>query len=190
MEIKRIAFGLCGSFCTFEAAIGAMEKLKQEDYEILPVMSFAAYETDTRFGAAQEHIRRIETISGRTVLHTLTGAEPIGPKNLADIMLIAPCTGTSMAKLALGIADTPVLLAAKSMMRNGKPVVVALASNDVLGNNAKNLGHLMNTPHVFFVPLTQDDATHKPNSMIARFELVSETVASAWEGKQLRPIFI
>ena len=145
----HLGVALCGSFCTFAKAIEAIENLVQLGIQITPIMSFNAYETSTRFGDAQEIISKIETITGQKIIHSILAAEPLGPKNMIDALLIAPCTGNTLAKLNYGITDTPVLLAAKSLMRNGKPIIICLATNDGLGANLKNIGGLLNKKSVF-----------------------------------------
>ena len=160
----KTGFALCGSFCTFASVIPQIEDLKNSGTDVIPIMSYNAYETDTRFGNAQDHIRRIEEICGNKIIHTLTGAEPIGPKKLIDALIIAPCTGNTLAKLANSIADTPVTLAAKAHLRNNRPVVIAISTNDALSGSAENIGKLMNMRNIFFVPFGQDDFVGKENS--------------------------
>lgn len=183
----NIGFALCGSFCTFDQAFPAMEALAKE-HNIFPIFSNAAYETDTRFGAAVDHITRAETICGRSVIHTIVQAEPIGPKKMLDVLVIAPCTGNTLAKLAHSIADTPVTMAAKSHLRNGRPVLIAPSTNDALGGAAENIGKLLTRKHYYFVPFRQDDPQGKPNSMIADYSLLPDAVYAAADGRQLQPI--
>ena len=152
-------------------------------------MSTNAYITDTRFGTANEFILRLECLSGKKVIHTIVEAEPLGPKNLIDAIMIAPCTGNTMAKLAYGITDTPVLMAAKGLMRNQKPVIIALATNDSLGLNFKNIGLLINSKNIYFVPIGQDDYLNKPNSMVSHMTLIPKTIEKAIHNKQLQPVF-
>lgn len=189
MAIK-VGFALCGSFCTFGKVIPYIEEMKNSGMEIVPVMSFNAYGTDTRFGTAQSFIDRIENICGREIIHTLTGAEPIGPKNLIDALVIAPCTGNTLAKLSTGIADTPVTLAAKSTLRNGNPVIIAVSTNDALSNAAKNIGNLLNYKNIYFVPYGQDDSEKKPTSIVADFSKIKDTFLEAMVGRQIQPILI
>lgn len=189
MTIKT-GFALCGSFCTFSKVIPQMEELIKSGIDVVPIMSFNAYDTDTRFGTAEEHINSIEKICNRKIIHTLTDAEPIGPKKIIDALIIAPCTGNTIAKLATGIADTPVTLAAKSNLRNGNPVIIAVSSNDALGNAAKNIGHLMNAKNIYFVPFRQDDCVNKPTSIISDFSLIKDTLLHALVGKQLQPVIL
>lgn len=186
--MKTVGFALCGSFCTLERAMEQMERLRG-DYHILPVMSQNAYGTDTRFGRAEDFIRRAREISGREVLHTIVETEPIGPKGLVDVMVVCPCTGNTLSKLAAGITDTPVTMAVKSSLRIGIPVVLCVASNDSLGASGPNIARLMNTKNIYFVPLGQDDPVKKPFSLVADFSLLPETVAAALEGRQLQPVF-
>lgn len=186
----KTGFALCGSFCTFSAVIPQIEELKNSGIEVVPIMSCNAYETDTRFGTAKEHIQKIEKICGKNIIHTLTDAEPIGPKKIIDALIIAPCTGNTLAKLATGIADTPVTLAAKSNLRNGNPVIIAVSTNDALGNAAKNIGLLMNLKNIYFVPFRQDDCVNKPTSMIADFTKIKDTYLNAIVGKQIQPVIL
>lgn len=184
----KLGFAITGSFCTFQKAVDLMEKLVDK-YDIIPIMSFNASKLDTRFGKASEFIKTIETVTGNKVITTLEGAEPIGPKGLIDIMLVAPCTGNTLTKLAKGIYDTPVALAVKSHLRNIRPVVIAVSTNDGLSASAKNLGELLNYKNYYFVPLRQDDHVAKPMSLVADFDKVSKTLDLAILGKQIQPIF-
>lgn len=188
MDKITVGFALCGSFCTFSSVIDEMIHLKEKGYEIVPVMSYNAYNTDTRFGKAKDHISRIEEICGRKIIATITDAEPIGPKKMLDVLLIEPCTGNTTAKLANGITDTPVTLAAKSHLRNDRPVVIALSTNDSLSGSARNIGKLMNTRNIFFVPFRQDSPETKPRSMIADFEKTEETILAAIKNIQIQPM--
>ena len=184
---KRLGFALCGSFCTFKRVIDEMEELSKI-YDITPIMSEGAASTDTRFGKAEEHIRRITEICGKAPITTIVGAEPIGPKALFDVLLIEPCTGNTLGKLANGITDTAVTMAAKAHLRNGRPLVIAVSTNDALGASAQNIGKLMNAKNVFFVPMGQDDHIKKPASVVAHFEKSEEAIEAALLGKQLQPI--
>ena len=188
--MQKIVFGyaLCGSFCTFEKAIEQMREIAGKGYEILPIMSDNAYATDTRFGKAADFIWEIEDICKNKIIHTIVGAEPIGPKRMVDAMLISPCTGNTLAKLAGGITDTPVTMAAKSTLRIGLPVVINLATNYALGASAQNIGRLMNTKNIYFVPLRQDDPVKKPMSLVADFTQLLPTALNALEGRQLQPV--
>mgnify|MGYP000890144566 FL=1 len=189
MNNIKLGFAMCGSFCTLKRAIAQLESLAAEGYDILPIMSENVYSTDTYFGKASDFIRQVESITGKEVIHTISQAEPIGPKKLIDCLVIAPCTGNTLAKLANGVTDTSVTMAAKAQLRNGRPVVIALASNDALGANAKNFGMLINTKNVYFVPLNQDDPVKKPQSLVADMTQISETVKAAISGRQIQPIF-
>lgn len=191
-ELKNVKVGFCmtGSFCTFEKAFSAMQELRDAGCDILPIMSFNAGTTDTRFGTAQEHIRRAENICGKRVILSISDAEPIGPKKLTDIMIVAPCTGNTMAKLARSITDTPVTMAVKSHLRGGKPVLIACATNDALAGSFKNIGFLMNCRNYYFVPLGQDDPLKKPCSLVADFSLIPKAACAALDGTQLQPVII
>lgn len=185
----NIGFALCGSFCTYASVFPIMEQLAQS-HQLIPILSTAASLTDTRFGQAQEHIVRLTEICRRPPLTTLTEVEPIGPKRLLDILVIAPCTGNTLAKLAHGIADTPVTMAAKSHLRNGKPVLIGISTNDGLSGAAENIGRLLNRKHFYFVPFGQDDAFGKPCSLVAKFEKLPQALEAAAEGYQLQPILV
>lgn len=185
-----IGFALCGSFCTFQKAKEQIRLLCNKGHCVIPVMSFNAYTTDTRFGTAAEHINEIEEITGKKIISTLTDAEPIGPRNLLDILVIEPCTGNTLAKLANGITDTPVTLAAKAHLRNNKPLLIAVSSNDALSSSASNIGRLLNNRNVYFVPMRQDDFVNKPRSVVADFSKTIDSVISAVNGIQLQPVLI
>lgn len=172
----KIVFCLCGSFCTFGRGIAELEKLAAAGHEIIPVMSFNAYETDTRFGTAVMFRERIVAAAGREVIHTIAGAEPIGPVMKPDLTIIAPCTGNTLAKLANGITDTPVTMAAKSTLRCDLPLVIALATNDALSANLANIAVMRNRKNVHFVPMGMDDPANKPHSLVADFERLSEVL--------------
>jgi len=184
----KIGYAVCGSFCTFSQSIPVLESLAAEGAHIVPVMSETAYSTDTRFGRAEYFRERIEKAAGQEIIHTIAAAEPIGPKKLLDVLVIAPCTGNTLAKLALGVTDTPVTMAAKAHLRNGRPLILAVATNDGLAASAKNIGMLMNTQNVYFVPYGQDDSEGKPNSLIAHFDLIPDTIRAAMEGRQIQPL--
>ncbi len=187
--MKTIGFAMCGSFCTFEKSLAQLEFLAQT-YNILPLMSQTAYETDTRFGKAADWVARLEQAAGREVLHTLVQAEPIGPKGLVDAMVVCPCTGNTLSKIAAGITDTPVTMAVKSSLRIGIPVVLCCATNDAMAASGPNLLRLLNTKNVYLVPLRQDDPVKKPVSLVADFSLLSRAIALALEGRQLQPVFL
>ena len=186
----KLTFGFCltGSFCTFERAVTQIEYLVSKNINVLPLMSYNAYKTDTRFGKAEDFIRRIENITGNKVICTLTDAEPIGPKSLTDLMIVLPCTGNTLSKLKNGIYDTPVTLAVKSHLRNQRPVLIGVSSNDSLSSSAKNIGELLNYKHYYFIPLVQDNPKMKPFSIVCDFEKTYEAALSALEGKQIQPM--
>jgi dipicolinate synthase subunit B len=186
----NIGYGITGSFCTFARARKAVERLKELGANVIPVFSFHTQEMDTRFGSAKEFVEGICAITGNEGIRTIQQAEPIGPNNLLDIMVIAPCTGNSAAKLWNGIVDTPVLMAAKAHMRGGKPLVIAISTNDALGTNFKNIGALMNMKQVYFVPFEQDSYKSKPNSLVADLDLLPDTIEMALKGKQLQPLLL
>lgn len=187
---KRIGFAMCGSFCTFERAFAAMERLRMFGAELTPIMSFNAYSLSTRFGTAEEMRSRAEGICGRKVIATIEGAEPVGPKRLFDLLIVAPCTGNTLSKLANGITDTPVTMAVKSHLRNGSPVLIAVSTNDALSASAANIGTLFNRRNYYFVPIRQDNPELKPASAVADFTLIPEAAAYALEYKQLQPMLI
>lgn len=187
--MKTLGFSMCGSFCTLSKAIDAMELLK-EKYEILPIMSEITYSTDTRFGNASSFVDRAESISGKKVIHSIVQAEPIGPKGLVDAMVVAPCTGNTLSKIALGITDTAVTMAVKSSLRIGLPVILCIASNDALGASGNNISKLINTKNIFVVPMSQDDFKKKPFSMVSEISLLPKAVELAFAKEQLQPIFI
>ena len=185
----NIGFAICGSFCTFASIFSVMENLAHT-HQLTPIFSHSAYTIDSRFGTAKEHIRRAAEICGREPLSTIVQVEPIGPKKLLDILVIAPCTGNTLAKLSHGIADGPVTMAAKSHLRNGRPVVIAVSTNDALSGAAENIGRLLNRKNYYFVPFGQDDPEKKPNSMVADFTRIPQTVTLAANGRQIQPIII
>lgn len=188
LQDVKIGFAFTGSFCTFAKVIPELEKIAAEGADILPVISYAVDSFDTKFGKADEWKSKIETICGKKLIKTIIDAEPIGPKALLDIMVVAPCTGNTLGKLANGITDTPVTMACKAHLRNGRPLLIALATNDGLGANAKNIGLLANTKNVFFVPFGQDDPLKKNNSLMSKFELLIPAIQAALKGKQLEPV--
>jgi dipicolinic acid synthetase, B subunit len=184
---KRLGLALCGSYCTYDQVFRAAEGLAG-DYELVPIMSDTAAETDTRFGRAADHIRRLRELTGKEVVTTIAEAEPLGPKTPMDALLIAPCTGNTLAKLARGITDSAVTMAAKAHLRNGRPLVIAFSTNDGLSGSAENIARLLNRKHVYFVPFRQDDPMKKPNSLQADFTLMKDTVEAALKGEQLQPL--
>ena len=185
----NVGFALCGSFCTYKAVFPTMEALAQK-YNVIPIFSFVAASTDSRFGTAKEHIAQAEAICGRSVLSTIPEVEPFGPKKTLDALIIAPCTGNTLAKLSHSIADTPVTMAAKSHLRNGRPVIVAVSTNDALSGAAENIGKLLAKKNYYFVPFGQDDPKEKPTSMVADFTKIPDTLSLALEGKQLQPLVL
>ena len=187
MEKLRLGLALCGSYCTYEKLFAALPALAQE-FELVPIMSDTAAETDTRFGTAAQHIRRLMEITGKHVITTVAEAEPLGPKLPLDALLIAPCTGNTLAKLANGVTDSSVTMAAKAHLRNGRPLVIAFSTNDGLSGSAENIGRLLNRKNIYFVPFGQDDPAKKPRSLQADFRLLAETVEAALRGEQLQPI--
>ena len=184
-----VGFALCGSFCTYDRVFPVMERLAKS-CDMIPIFSQSAYSTDSRFGTASEHISKAEAICGSAVLHTLQEVEPIGPRKLLDALVIAPCTGNTLAKLAHSIADGPVTMAAKSHLRNGRPVIVAISTNDALAGAAENIGKLLSRKHYYFVPFGQDDAFGKPTSIVADFSKIPQTLELAMEGRQLQPLLL
>ena len=183
----NIGFAMCGSFCTFQKAFAAMEEVASI-HTVTPIFSQAAYTVDSRFGTAQAHFDRATAICGRPPLHTVAQAEPIGPGKLLDALVIAPCTGNTLAKLAHSIADGPVTIAAKSHLRNGRPILLAVSTNDALAGAAENIGKLLARRHYYFVPFRQDDPTGKPTSMVADFSKLLPALEAALEGRQLQPV--
>ncbi len=184
-----IGFAMCGSFCTYENVFPAMQALAQK-HTVIPIFSHSAYTIDSRFGTAQAHIRKATEICGREPLYSISQVEPIGPKKLLDALVIAPCTGNTLAKLAHSIADGPVTMAAKSHLRNGRPVLIAVSTNDALAGAAENIGKLLGRKHYYFVPFGQDDAEKKPTSMVADFTQIAPALEAALAGKQLQPILL
>ncbi|MCM1283200.1 MAG: dipicolinate synthase subunit B [Muribaculaceae bacterium] len=184
----NIGYGITGSFCTFARTRKEVARLTEMGANVIPIFSYQAQSCDTRFGSAKEFVEGICEITGNEGILSMQQAEPIGPNNFLDIMVIAPCTGNSAAKLCNGITDTPVLMASKAHMRNGKPLVIAISTNDALGVNFKTIGGLMNMKNIYFVPFGQDNFKSKPNSMIAKMELLPETIEAAMRGRQIQPI--
>ena len=184
----RIGFAVTGSFCTFAQAFSQAEYLTSLGAQLIPIVSEHAATISTRFGKAEEHLRRLEQICGRPAILRIEDAEPLGPKDLTDVMAVVPCTSNTAAKLALSITDGVVPMAVKSHLRGGKPVVLALASNDALAGTLKNIGLLANSRHYYFVPLRQDNAAAKPNSLVADFSRTAETIQNALDGRQFQPV--
>lgn len=185
----KVGFAVCGSFCTFAKAFEALEELVSLGCEVTPIMSYNAYSMDTRFGTAQQNAARLFEITGKTVLHDIAATEPIGPKKMFDVLVVAPCTGNTLAKLALGIVDSPVCMAVKSHLRNQRPVVIAASTNDALSGAAKNIGTLRNYKNFYFVPLLQDDHLGKPFSLVADFNKIPQTILEALDGRQIQPVY-
>lgn len=185
----RLGFAMCGSFCTFKLVLEELERLAK-DYDITPIMSQGAAFTDTRFGKAEDFRRRVAEICGREPITTIAYAEPIGPRALLDVLVIEPCTGNTLGKLANGITDTPVTMAAKAHLRNGRPLVLAVSTNDALGASARNIGTLMNAKNIFFVPVRQDSPRGKPASLVADFSETAAAIKSALEGRQTQPLLL
>lgn len=185
---RNVGVAFTGSFCTNAKVLAAVEDLAATNATIKTIFSYNAQTINTRFGKAQEYMKKIEAITKTPPITTIEDAEPLGPKNMLDILLIAPCTGNTLAKFCNGIIDTPVLMAAKGHLRNGKPLVISLSSNDALGINFKNIGEMLNMKNIYFVPFGQDDCIKKPNSMISHTNLIVETLENALEGKQLQPV--
>lgn len=185
----EVGFAMCGSFCTFEEVFPVMEELAKI-HTVIPIFSFASGAVDSRFGTASAHLEHARKICGRSPLLTIEAVEPIGPKKLLDALIIAPCTGNTLAKLAHSIADTPVTMAVKSHLRNGRPVIVAVSTNDALAGAAENIGKLLGRKHYYFVPFGQDNPEKKPTSMVADFSRIPQTLACAMDGRQIQPILL
>jgi dipicolinate synthase subunit B len=185
---KTAGFALTGSFCTFARVIPQMAALVDAGYSVIPIMSAYAYGTDTRFGKAEDFKEQIRRITGRDILHTIEETEQIGPHNLLDILVVAPATGNTLAKMANGVNDTAVTMAAKATVRNGRPVLLAVSTNDALSGCGRNIGQLLNTRHLYFVPMRQDDPGKKPTSVVADFAQIVPAAEAALEGRQLEPL--
>lgn len=190
MEPIRVGFAFCGSFCTFRQAMTALEQVHARYGDVTPIVSEASAATDSRFGPAHEYMREMERICDKRVIDSIPKAEPIGPKHLLDVLVICPCTGNTLAKLANGITDTTVTMAAKAHLRNGGPVVLCLATNDGLAASAKNIGTLLDKKNVYFVPFGQDDPVEKPTSLVADFSRVNDAIDAALRGEQLQPLLL
>lgn len=187
MKKLRVGLALTGSFCTFDKALSAFEALK-DDFDLTAIMSETAYSADTRFGRAEDFVKRLEELTGKPVLHTIPEAEPIGPQGMFDVLAVAPCTGNTLAKMALGITDSAVTMAAKSHLRNGRPLLIAVSTNDGLAASARNIGALLIKKNTYFVPFYQDDAEKKPTSLASRYDLLRPAIEAAAEGRQLQPM--
>ena len=191
MNKTAIGFAMTGSFCTFAKALEQAKLFaEQGKWDLYPILSENAYTMDTRFGTAQSTIETLEQLSGRSVIHTIPQAEPIGPKKLLDVLVVAPCTSNTLAKIANGINDTPVTMAVKSHIRNDRPVVLAVSTNDALAAAGRNIGQLLNQRNLYFVPMKQDDPQGKPRSVVAELSLLIPAVEAALEGRQLQPILL
>ena len=186
---KRLGFAMCGSFCTHKEALSVMEAVSA-DFDVIPILSYASSSWDTRFGNAADLIRKVEEITSHPPILTVTSAERLGPADPLDYMMICPCTGNTAAKIACGITDTPVTMAAKAHLRGNKPLLIALATNDAMSANLKNIATLIEKKNVYFVPLKQDSPIAKPHSLVADFSLCENSLASVIDGKQPRPLFI
>ena len=185
----NIGFAMCGSFCTFDSVFPVMESIAKKD-TVIPIFSGATGSIDSRFGTAESHMQRVTAICGRSPLCSIAAVEPIGPKKLLDALIIAPCTGNTLAKLAHSIADTSVTMAVKSHLRNGRPVIIAVSTNDALAGAAENIGKLLSKKHYYFVPFGQDSPEKKPTSMVADFTRIPDTLSAALEGRQIQPILL
>lgn len=190
MQNIKLGYAFCGSFCTVNKSLETLKELAKSHIDITPIMSEITYSTDTRFAKSVEFNAAVEEICGKKIIHTIIGAEPIGPKNLLDIIVVAPCTGNTISKIALGITDTAVTMAVKAHLRNQKPVVLGIATNDALGATAKNIGLLHNTKNIYFVPYGQDDPVGKNNSLVCDFTKIPETIEMALRGEQIQPVIL
>ena len=185
-----IGYALCGSFCTHKRSIEQLKNLIEKGYEILPIMSDNVYNTDTRFGTSRDLIDTVESLTKRKIIHSIVEAEPLGPKVQLDALIVSPCTGNTLAKIANGITDTAVCMATKAHLRSDRPLVISLASNDALSANLKNIATLLSRKQVYFVPMNQDDPEKKPHSLVADFSLLRPTLSAAFEGRQFRKLFL
>lgn len=190
LEGKKVGFVMTGSFCTFKTTIPQMKRIIEEGAEVVPIMSFNAYDLDTKFGKANDFIKEIQKITGKEIIHSIPEAEPIGPKRMTDIMIIAPCTGNTIAKLVNGITDTPATMAAKSHLRNNNPLVIAVSTNDALSGNANNIGTLLNRTNYYFVPMKQDNPITKPRSLVFDASYIIKTLETALDREQIQPILL
>ncbi len=188
MNNLNLGYAICGSFCTLKNSINELKNLRADGYNITPIMSEIVFKSDTRFYKCQDLKKDVEEICSNKIINTVVEAEPIGPKKLLDILVVCPCTGNTLAKIANGITDTSVTMAVKAHLRNKKPVVLSIATNDALGASAKNIGQLLNTKNIYFVPFAQDDPFNKNNSLISDFTLLKQTIEAALKGEQIQPI--
>ena len=190
MEHLRVGYAFCGSFCTYSKAMAALEQVAGRYDSVQPIVSEASAATDTRFGNAHDFMREMERICDKRVIATIRDAEPIGPKKLLDVLVICPCTGNTLAKLAAGVTDSSVTMAAKAHLRNGRPLVIAVSTNDGLAASAKNIGTLLDKKNVYFVPFRQDDPEKKPTSLVADFTRIPDAIEAAMRGEQLQPVLL
>ena len=190
MKETRVGFAFCGSFCTHSQVLEELEHLTNTYETVIPILSEASASTDTRFGTAAQLRARVEELTGHSIIDTIKDAEPIGPKALLDVLVIAPCTGNTAAKLAAGITDSAVTMAAKAMLRNGRPVVIAVSTNDGLASSAQNIARLLDKKHVYFVPFRQDDPVGKPTSLVADMDQIPAAVDAALRGSQVQPVLL
>ena len=190
MEDWKVGFAFCGSFCTYDSAMAALEAVHRRWKDVTPIISERSAATDTRFGCAHDFMKEMQRICDKRPIDSILGAEPIGPKKLLDVLVICLCTGNTLAKLAAGVTDSSVTMAAKAHLRNGRPLVIAVATNDGLAGSAKNIGALMAKKNVYFVPFRQDDPMGKPTSLVADFSRIPETVEAAMEGRQVQPVLL
>ena len=190
MKNITVGYAFCGSFCTIKQSLNSLKDLAKEDIKIIPIMSEIVYKTDTRFGKAEDLIKEVEEICKHKIIHDIPAAEPIGPKNLLDIIIVAPTTGNTLSKIALGITDTPVTMAVKAHLRNNKPVVLGIATNEALGATGKNIGLLHNTKNIYFVPYKQDDPFSKNNSLVCDFSLIKSTTEAALMNEQVQQVIL
>ena len=185
-----IGYAICGSFCSFSASLTALDRLIKEGHEVQPIMSERACSTDTRFWLASEFVGMVEELCGRPIIRSIASAEPLGPKNPLDLLVISPCTGNTLAKMANGITDSAVTMAAKAHLRQDRPLLIALCTNDGMSQNLENIGRLLTRKSVYFLPMRQDDPNGKPHSLVADFSLLPDAIKAMREGKQLRPLFL
>ena len=190
MDHLRVGYAFCGSFCTYSKAMAALEQVAGRYDSVQPIVSEASAATDTRFGNAHDFMREMERICDKRVIATIRDAEPIGPKKLLDVLVICPCTGNTLAKLAAGVTDSSVTMAAKAHLRNGRPLVIAVSTNDGLAASAKNIGTLLDKKNVYFVPFRQDDPEKKPTSLVADFSRIPDVIEAAMRGEQLQPVLL
>ncbi len=188
MSQLNLGYAMCGSFCTLKNSVSTLKELRSDGHNITPIMSEIVFKSDTRFYACEDLKKEVTEICQNKIIDSVVTAEPIGPKKLFDVLVVCPCTGNTLAKIANGITDTSVTMAVKAHLRNKKPVVLAIATNDALAASAKNIGLLLNTKNIFFVPFAQDDPTNKNNSLISDFSLLKETIKYALNGEQIQPI--